>query len=79
MTMLKMYKMCLSVVKVVLCVCSQEVRICRANKIGSTIVYISVVGPEPELQGARTFGRSQSWNWYTEVLAPAPGQTKLVY
>ncbi len=33
----------------------------------------SVVEPEPK--GARTFGQSR----YTEVSAPAPGQTKLVY
>ncbi len=38
------------------------------------IVFIcSVVEPEP--QGARTFGRSQSWNRNDKVLAlaPAPG------
>jgi hypothetical protein len=33
----------------------------------------SVVEPEP--QGAGTFSRS----WYSEVLAPAPGETKVVY
>ncbi len=33
----------------------------------------SVVEP----QGAGAFGRS--WSWYSEVLAPAPGQTKVVY
>jgi hypothetical protein len=35
----------------------------------------SVVEPEPK--GAGTFGRSRSR--YTEVLAPAPGQTKVVF
>jgi hypothetical protein len=30
---------------------------------------------EPEPAGAETFGRSR----YTEVSAPAPGQTKVVY
>jgi hypothetical protein len=30
---------------------------------------------EPELAGAKTFGRSR----YTEVSAPAPGQMKVVY
>ncbi len=43
-------------------------------------MYIcSVVEPEP--QGAGTFGRSRSWSRYTEVsaMAPAPGQTKVVY
>ncbi len=41
----------------------------------------SVVEPEPELEpeGARNFGRSRSWSRYTEVSAPAPGQTKVVY
>jgi hypothetical protein len=33
----------------------------------------SVVEPEP--QGAEPFGRS----WYTEVSAPAPCQTKVVF
>jgi hypothetical protein len=37
------------------------------------IVTNSVVEPEP--QGAETSGRSR----YTEVSAPAPGQTKVVY
>ncbi len=32
---------------------------------------------EPEPAGAETFGRSRSR--YTEVSAPAPGQTKVVY
>ncbi len=31
--------------------------------------------PELEPQGAGTFGRS----WYTEVSAPDPGKTKVVY
>jgi hypothetical protein len=38
-------------------------------------VGTSVVEPEPEPQGAETFGRS----WYIEVSTPAPGQTKVVY
>jgi hypothetical protein len=39
----------------------------------------SVVEPELEPQRARTFGQSRSWSRYTEVSAPAPGQTKVVY
>jgi thiamine kinase-like enzyme len=39
----------------------------------------SVAEPELEPQGAGTFCRSQSWSRYTEVSAPAPGQTKVVY
>jgi hypothetical protein len=45
-------------------------------------ISFSVVEPEPEPelepQGAGTFGRSRSWSQYTEVSAPAPGQTKVV-
>ncbi len=37
----------------------------------------SVVEPEPEPQGAGTFGRNQSR--YTEFSAPAPDQTQVVY
>ncbi len=35
----------------------------------------SVVEPEPELHGARTFGRSLSWSQNGEVSAPAPGSS----
>ncbi len=41
------------------------------------ILFISVVEPELEPQGAGTFGWSRSQN--TEVSAPAPGQTQVVY
>jgi hypothetical protein len=39
----------------------------------------SVVEPDLEPQGAGTFSQSRSWSRYTEVSAPAPGQTKEVY
>jgi hypothetical protein len=46
-----------------------------------SIVAARVAEPEQELEpaGAETFGRSRSWSRYTEVSAPAPGQTKVVY
>jgi hypothetical protein len=37
----------------------------------------SVVEPEP--QGAGTFGQNRSWSRNTEVSAPAPGQTNVVF
>jgi hypothetical protein len=33
----------------------------------------SVVEPDLEPQGAGTFGRSWSWCWYTDILAPGSG------
>jgi hypothetical protein len=37
----------------------------------------SVVEPDPEPLGAKTFGRNRCWSRYTEVSAPA--QTKVVH
>ncbi len=53
-----------------------RIRIKNVVQDPSACQLASVVDPDPDLepQGAGTFG----WSRYTEVLAPAPGQTQVV-